>query len=178
MCDTHSNFDRDKRVNQIIADYLDAKAQGGAPDPNDLLTQYPGLADSLRSFFESNGLFPQIPQEPIRERSSTSQADAEILTIDYVSSEPPAFLSSEGEPRTVAPLGDAQTSLPRATLKPAAISSADVGIPGYEILEELGSGGMGIVFKARQLKLNRFVALNTTARGLAFWCSLTPTISL
>ena len=67
--------------------------------------------------------------------------------------------------RSACPPAEAVTVPPGAAATGRPPDRGQVEVPGYQVLRELGRGGMGVVYEARQLSLNRPVALKMLLPG-------------
>jgi hypothetical protein len=129
----------DPRVDELIAAYLDAVDAGSAPPRHEWLAQHPELADELRDCLDAMDHVEKVSQ-PLR--SSASIAGPQTANA-------PRSALDEHEPSQTPGAGDATTRR----------------FGDYQLLDEIARGGMGVVFRARQLSLDRIVALKMILAG-------------
>ncbi len=122
--------DRERHLDAVLHDYLQAVDAGQAPNHDELLRRHPDLADDLAAFFADQAKLNEMARA-----MRPAPTPAEALTLDASSKRVDGTLGK------IRYFGD------------------------YELLEEIARGGMGVVFKARQVSLNRIVALKMILAG-------------
>jgi serine/threonine protein kinase len=128
------------RLETAVVEFLERIEQGEEPDRSALLARYPDVAGELAEFFGDFDRLDGFARPP-----PTTDVRLE-----------PTVAHEAGVPGG----GDATWRT-----NPSSAATVAWRIGPYEIIEEIGRGGMGVVYKARHLGLKRLVALKTILAG-------------
>jgi serine/threonine-protein kinase len=123
----------------VVVECLEALDNGQPLDRQAYLARHPQFADQLHAFFAQHDCLDQLAA-PLR-------ATAEAA-------------------RTVAQCGEV-TPLVAGGVTPGPAALDLPAVDGYEILEKIAEGGMGLIYKARQKEPLRLVALKMIQPGQA-----------
>lgn len=137
----------DEELLAIIADFLDAEARGERPNRDDLLRRHPEHEAALREFFRDHDVLSP------GESSASGLQTQDLLREDGATSFDTADLTE----------GKAPPSEKKGEL--GSLGGKVRYFGEYELFEEIARGGMGVVYKARQINLNRTVALKMILSG-------------
>lgn len=134
-----SPAERDELLASLLDQMTERACAGESPRLEELITEHPDLAQDLRELWAAVMIADAVAASTVAHGLNEVGKNAANRANGVLGTHPPLTLfPNEQLPRR---LGD------------------------YELLSELGRGGMGVVYQARQVPLDRMVALKMILRG-------------
>jgi WD40 repeat protein/tetratricopeptide (TPR) repeat protein len=146
-----------QQLDEVIGAFLVAVDAGQNPDPREWLARHPDLHPELAEFFADRDQVDALI-EPPRPAPADRTGDPTVSTaVDQSTSSSSLPHMSVTAIELASEYTKGENNDKGSDPLPAGIRVRYFG--DYELQKVLGEGGMGIVYKARQISLNRAVAL-------------------
>ena len=154
----------------IIGAYQDAVGRGLSPRSPRVAGPPSGIGPALAEFFEGQARLDRVisPSKRVIRRGDPERMGTNSIVVDHT--------EGPGSPEQAAVGGQghehgAETLAAEIDQRSGSRDDRRIGAPlvrlgDFELIQPLGRGAMGVVYEARQLSLNRLVAIKTIRAGV------------